>query len=640
MRQNDTQFLTDELGKLRRRIQLLEQENAFFRSALSETEERLSTLIAAVPDLICFKDQYGRWVETNAATLGLLGLSNCEYKGKTDAELIKMCKKFPNILDQCTGTDNRVWLTGEQIKSEVEIDAETGKTITFEMVKAPIYYPDGSPKAIIMMGRDVTDRKEIEKRLRLILENAPVMMIAVDESGNFVAWNKECERVTGFSDNEIIHNPAAYSLLFPEAAYRQYVVRLFLSKDTGFRDLELAFTCKDGTVKTISWFSIADRFPVAGWKLWTFGVDITGRKQMEDLLKRQQKEFKSLAENSPDVIIRFDRNFNYLYINQVIVRYTNIEPAAYIGKSLGEIEPSADYEATVKTWKYILTKVLKTGKATTIESDIRMPPGSGQLFSYHARFIPEFDDNEQVESVLCIVQDTTEKKLLERELGRLERLNVVGEMAAGIGHEVRNPMTTVRGFLQLLNKKADCRKYAEYYAVMIGELDRANSIITEFLALAKNKAINKELCNINESIRIMVPLLEADGLMANKYIKTRLAEIPEIPVDQKEIRQLLLNLVRNAMEAMPAGGTVTIKTYCEGGNVVLAVKDEGNGIHPDIVDKLGTPFFTTKEQGTGLGLAVCYSIAQRHQATIKYDTGAGGTTFFVVFCKSGQEKAP
>lgn len=634
MRQDDKQFLTDELGKLRRRIQLLEQDNAFFRNALSETEERLSTLIAAVPDLLCFKDQYGRWVETNAATLALLGLSNCEYKGKTDAELMKMCKKLPTILDQCTGTDNRVWLTGEQVKSEVEIDTETGKTITFEMVKAPIYYPDGSPKAIIMMGRDVTDRKETEKRLRLILENAPVMMIAVDETGNFVAWNKECERVTGFSDHEIIHNPAAYALLFPEAAYRQAVVQLFLSKDTGFRDLELAFTCKDGTKKTISWFSIADRFPVAGWKLWTFGVDITGRKQMEDILKRQQKEFKSLAENSPDVIIRFDRNFNYLYINQVITRYTNIEPEAYIGKSLGEIEPNADYAATVQTWKYILTEVLKTGKTATIESDIRVP--AGQLLSYHARFIPEFDDNEQVESVLCIIQDITEKKLLERELGRLERLNVVGEMAAGIGHEVRNPMTTVRGFLQLLNKKADCRQYAEYYAVMIGELDRANSIITEFLALAKNKAINRELCNINEIIGVMVPLLAADGLMANKYITTNLGNIPEIPVDQKEIRQLLLNLVRNAMEAMPAGGTVTIETYCEDRNVVLAVKDEGHGIQPDIADKLGTPFFTTKEQGTGLGLAVCYSIAQRHHATIKYDTGAGGTTFSVIFHKSSQ----
>lgn len=102
-------------------------------------------------------------------------------------------------------------------------------------------------------------------------------------------------------------------------------------------------------------------------------------------------------------------------------------------------------------------------------------------------------------------------------------------------------------------------------------------------------------------------------------------------LDEKEIKQLIFNLVRNGLEAMKPGQTLTIKTYVEGTTAVLAVQDQGSGIKPEIMDKIGTPFFTTKDHGTGLGLAICYSIAKRHKAAIDIETGAHGTTFFVRF---------
>ncbi|MHB1128001.1 MAG: ATP-binding protein [Bacillota bacterium] len=108
-------------------------------------------------------------------------------------------------------------------------------------------------------------------------------------------------------------------------------------------------------------------------------------------------------------------------------------------------------------------------------------------------------------------------------------------------------------------------------------------------------------------------------------------EIPHLNLNDKEVRQLVLNLVRNGFESMPSGGSLTVKTYAENAQVVLAVKDQGPGITPEIIDKIGTPFITTKENGTGLGLAVCYSIAQRHNARITFDTGPDGTTFYVRF---------
>jgi len=222
-----------------------------------------------------------------------------------------------------------------------------------------------------------------------------------------------------------------------------------------------------------------------------------------------------------------------------------------------------------------------------------------------------------------------ERKRMEREIFLLDRLHLVGEMAAGLGHEIRNPMTTVRGFLQVL-RKSDSKKQ-EYFDLMIEELDRANLIITEFLFLAKNKRVEFKRQDLNKIIKTVLPLIKADSFKANKYIHFSGGDIPEILLDEGEIRQLILNLIRNGLEAMSAGGNLTMSTFVEGQDIVLSVQDEGQGIDPDVLEKMGTPFFTTKDNGTGLGLAVCYSIVARHNACIKIETGSMGTKFLVRF---------
>jgi PAS domain S-box-containing protein len=230
-----------------------------------------------------------------------------------------------------------------------------------------------------------------------------------------------------------------------------------------------------------------------------------------------------------------------------------------------------------------------------------------------------------------VITDISERKHYEKELARLDLLNLVGEMAASIGHEVRNPMTTVRGFLQLYRKKDLFIQYKESFDLMIDELDRANSIITEFLSLAKNKVVNLKLQDLNTILLNLSPLIQADAMGLDKYINFQLEEIPELFLDEKEIRQLILNLVRNGLEAMSSGGSLAIRTYLDGNDVVLSVQDQGKGIAQEILEKIGTPFFTTKESGTGLGLAVCYGIAGRHDAVIKIETSPKGTTFLIRF---------
>ncbi|USG66653.1 response regulator [Brevibacillus ruminantium] len=232
--------------------------------------------------------------------------------------------------------------------------------------------------------------------------------------------------------------------------------------------------------------------------------------------------------------------------------------------------------------------------------------------------------------ILSVITDITDRVYLEKEMARLDRLHLIGEMAAGIAHEIRNPMTTVRGFLQLEKSKKDTESF-QFVDIMITELDRANTIITEFLTLAKNRTSNLKKQHLLPIIEPLLPLVQAEASLSGKDLYTELKACPELFLDVKEIRQLFLNLTLNGMEAMNSGGVLTVKTYVKDQDVVLEIGDQGPGIDEDLLDKIWTPFFTTKEEGTGLGLAVCYSIANRHHARIEVETSERGTTFFVLF---------
>jgi signal transduction histidine kinase len=239
--------------------------------------------------------------------------------------------------------------------------------------------------------------------------------------------------------------------------------------------------------------------------------------------------------------------------------------------------------------------------------------------------------------VLSVCRDITEKTIFAAEMARLDRLNLVGEMAASLGHEIRNPLTTVRGYLQVFLRNSQFSQYFKQLTTMIEELDRANSIITEFLSLAKNKTIDLHPDNINNVIIALAPLLQADALRMGHNLLIEFGILPEIVFDEKEIRQLLLNLVRNALEAMSPGGKAIIKTHLDRDWVVLTVEDNGPGISEELFNRLGIPFVTTKPNGFGLGLPVCFRIAQRHDANINIDTSTLGTTFEVRFSTKSAE---
>lgn len=259
-------------------------------------------------------------------------------------------------------------------------------------------------------------------------------------------------------------------------------------------------------------------------------------------------------------------------------------------------------------------------------TELSLAAKSGSPVQVQLLSVPDISAGGDMFQYKTVITDITERKL-----SYLDRLNLVGEMAAGIGHEIRNPMTTVRGFLQLYREKDALTQYKGSFDLMIDELDHANSIITEFISLARNKMLDLKIQDLNKILKNLFPLIQTEAMALNANIKLQMEDIPVLPIDEKEISQLILNLVRNGIEAMASGGNLTIRTYADSQEVVLSVQDQGSGIEPGMLEKIGTPFFTSKDFGTGLGLAVCYNIAARHNAVINVETSSAGTTFFVRF---------
>ncbi|GAB6171085.1 hypothetical protein JCM15765_05630 [Paradesulfitobacterium aromaticivorans] len=347
------------------------------------------------------------------------------------------------------------------------------------------------------------------------------------------------------------------------------------------------------------------------------------KKRAQELIRANARFYKAFCA-SPSImcIVDFDHGF-FLDVNASFVAATGYKRAEVLGQSYSELKiwPTAEDLTTLER------KVLHEGKLRNYELSFLTKEGLIRIALISTELI-ELDGQD---CLLVVGSDITKHKKFEIEMLRFDRLNLVGEMAAGISHEIRNPLTTVRGFLQMLSVKGECAAYKDYYTLMIEELDRANSIITEFLSLGRNKNEKFEEQDLNGIVKALNPLIEANAVAEEKSVVLDLDEIPKLLLNEKEIRQVILNLARNGLEAMGSGGTLTIRTLLEADEVILDVEDEGTGIVPEVLAKLGTPFLTTKEQGTGLGLAVCYSIADRHNARISVDSGTQGTAFKVRF---------
>jgi PAS domain S-box-containing protein len=226
------------------------------------------------------------------------------------------------------------------------------------------------------------------------------------------------------------------------------------------------------------------------------------------------------------------------------------------------------------------------------------------------------------------LQDITKRKEAEELLRKSDKLSAVGQLAAGVAHEVRNPLTVLKGFTQMLHS-AD-KKNAHYYQLMLSEVDRIESIIGEFLLLARPQETQFRNHELRSILQDVITLMDTKAVMNKVILHPVISDgLPEIECDANQLKQVFINIIQNAIEAMPQGGTITIEAKPSLRDTVsVRITDEGCGIPAERIDKLGEPFYSSKEKGTGLGLMICYQIIGKHKGRILITSKVNiGTTF-------------
>ncbi|MFZ5643305.1 MAG: PAS domain S-box protein [Bacillota bacterium] len=594
---------------------------------LKEVNEKYLGLIKNTTDIIYTHDTRGNFLSVNKAAQNVYGYANDEFRNLNISQIVDekyLPLAFENINKKVKGIKKsppQEYLTYTKNGKHVWVEANT--------------HPVGEEGNMYVQGiaRDISTRKKIEKALiesekelkskinylNALIENMNELFYTYDKDARITFVNNKCKEITGHNPDQIVGRNLLH---FVPEHYKEIVkkgIQDRLKKGVP-ASYETPILHKNGSLRIIK----LNASPIIELGEITGGMvlaeDITSRKQAEYDLQQSREWFFKAFNASPSLMVILDiKTLKIMDANKSFLDTLGYSRRDVIGKTLSDLRFWMDEKDNNQ-----LRGNFRNLEAVFLDKAENARVG---LFSSEAISI------RKNKLILLLINDITERKQMEKEITRLDRLNMVGEMAAGMGHEIRNPMTAVRGFLQLLSKKKDCSQYRDFFELMINELDRMNLIISEFLSLAKNKLVELKLQNLNSIIVAIIPLVQADAIIYDKAVGLELGQIPDLPLDEKEIRQLILNLSRNGLEAMPSGGNLTVKTYHEGSEIVLAVQDQGPEIPNEVFDKMGTPFFTTKENGTGLGLAVCHSIAARHGAIIKVSTGPQGTTVYVCFKK-------
>lgn len=232
---------------------------------------------------------------------------------------------------------------------------------------------------------------------------------------------------------------------------------------------------------------------------------------------------------------------------------------------------------------------------------------------------------------IMIIENLTMQMQLQHQLQRSEKLKVVSELAASVAHEVRNPMTSTRGFLQLMSQDDNLNSSQKRYIdISIEELDRAQSIIQDYLSLAKPNKHGMDRINVSKELEHVIQLMSTYTSFNNTTIRHEIEDELYIKANKDEMKQVLINLIKNAIEAIDKHGTVTVKASSSRGMVLIEIIDDGVGMSPHQVARLGTPFYSTKDKGTGIGLTISFQIIELLQGKMEVKSEVGkGTTFTI-----------
>jgi two-component system sensor histidine kinase HydH len=331
-----------------------------------------------------------------------------------------------------------------------------------------------------------------------------------------------------------------------------------------------------------------------------------------------------VVTNLPVGLIVTDRESKIAFLNGAAEKITGLAFNAVHGKSLGEMLPSCLRELLIFLDQG-KTVVEQEMECVFVNQEVAVP-----LSVSAARIVNE--EGDWVGSIL-ILRDLKEVRSLQEEIRRKEKLAALGSLAAGFAHEIRNPLSSIKGLASFFGSKfPEGSKDKEAAGVMVREVDRLNRVVSELLEFARPSDLNLKPTDINGLLEHSLRLIQPDA--QTKNIKLHFVpkdHLPPVLIDPDRFSQSLLNLYLNAMQAMDEGGTLSVKSQLENQETLrIEIADTGKGIAPENLHKIFDPYFTTKASGTGLGLAIVHKIMDAHQGNIKVKSTAGRGTAFTI----------
>ncbi|MRX53357.1 PAS domain-containing sensor histidine kinase [Bacillus sp. HMSC76G11] len=357
-------------------------------------------------------------------------------------------------------------------------------------------------------------------------------------------------------------------------------------------------------------------------------IDISSRKKFQKILQKSRERYQLLIQNSIDTIAVIHRE-KWVFINESGVKLFEADDYPdMLGKSIfSSLDP--EYHEQVKE---------KLHNIVHLRTDVEVTKQSWHTYKNSTIYtemvcIPTTYFGEP--AVQVILRDISDRKKAEELMLRSEKLSVAGQLAAGIAHEIRNPLTAIKGFLQLMRSAGKGEE--TYFDIVFSELNRIELILSELLMLAKPQERILKETNLYTLIGDVATLLETQAIMNNVMIVHQHQQDQMwINCDQNQIKQVFINLIKNAIDSMPKGGKVTLSSIKEGDYILVHVIDEGEGIPPEALKKIGEPFYTTKEKGTGLGLMITYKIIENHKGSISIESELGQGTVFTLKLPSAE----
>jgi len=641
-----TRFIKEN-GKIKGVVNMFRDvtERKQMEETLRESEEKYRKQFEEALDAIFLGDaETGIIVDCNRAATKLVGREKSELIGKHQQILHppkEIEGEFSRTFKQHLQEKEGQVLDTQVVTKEGEIKEVAIKANVFEL---------RGKKLIQGIFRDITERKraeealrESEEKYRVLVESAADAIFTLDEAGNFLSANQEAAKAMGKTPEEMIGKNMYH--LFPKDIADRQMSSIKAVFQTG--NPLLANETLTQTKLGLKWYSTT-LMPVRdnnGKIIYTMAIsrDITERKKMEEKLRQYAEHLEELVQKRTEELLESEKRYSVLVEEAsdgvVIVQdgkniFTNKKAQEIVGYSrdeLSELPPEKLFDE--KSFRRVKEEYIQAirGEIVPSPSEVELITKTGERVSVEGS--PSVIHYQGRPAVLVIWRDIRERKRMEEQRLKLERLAALGELATMVGHDLRNPLQSIENAIYYLNACADdssCslrQKGREMFQVIDNSVHYADKIIRDLQDFSAPKAPALKETDVNTLVKETLSQVQ---IPRNIELRTELGYLPQIKADKDQIKRAFLNLTTNAIQAMENGGTLTVSTKQREGFVEISFKDTGTGISKENMEKIFTPFFTTRAKGMGMGLPICKKFIESHGGVIQVESEVGGGTTFTV----------